>query len=38
LQVEKLADGDVTGDRDIRRFAAVMRSDPVANCCTNKRK
>ena len=39
LPVEKLADGDVTHDAaDVRRFAAALRTDPIANCCTHKRK
>jgi NitT/TauT family transport system substrate-binding protein len=38
LQVEKLADGDVPGRRNLAEFAAVMKGNSgVANCCINKR-
>ena len=37
LQVEKLADGDVPPDLDIRRFAALIQSDECPdNCCIRR--
>lgn len=38
LEVEKLVDGDVPHDQDIRQFADAMKKSPIANCCINKRK
>ena len=39
LKVEVLADGRLPDDkRNILQYAALMQSDPVANCCAHKRK
>jgi NitT/TauT family transport system substrate-binding protein len=39
LKVEVLADGRLPDDkRNILQYAAAMQSDPVANCCAQKRK
>jgi NitT/TauT family transport system substrate-binding protein len=39
LKVEVVADGRLPDDRrNILQYAAVMKNDPVANCCAHKRK